>query len=141
MKLAVADIEGDHARRPVLQQAIREASGRGPDVETVLAPWVEREQLERVRELLAAARDESWGPLDLERDRFVELRARLVVARDEPGDDERLRLAAGLREATLHEEDIEPLLHSRGRLAGCGRSESSLGDHELVLARPADPEA
>ena len=60
-------------------------------------------------------------------DRLVELRARLVVARDEPGDDERLRLAAGLREATLHEEDIEPLLHSRGRLAGCGRSESCLG--------------
>ena len=124
MKLAVADVERDHPRRTVLQQAIREASRRGPDVEAILARGVEREQLEGVRELLAAPRDESWRPLDLEHDRLVELRARLVVARNEPGDDECLRLAAGLREAALHEQDIEPLLHSRGRLAGCGRSES-----------------
>ena len=69
-------------------------------------------------ELLAAAGDESRGPLDLELDRFVELRAGLVVSRHEPRDHERLRLAPRLREPALHEQDIEPLLHRGGRLAG-----------------------
>ncbi len=75
------------------------------------------QQLERVGELLAAARDEPGRPLDLERDRLVELRAGLVVARYEAGDHERLRLAACLREAALHEQHVEPLLHRAGRLA------------------------
>ena len=77
-----------------------------------------RQQLERVGELLAAARDEPRRPLDLERDRLVELGAGLVVARHEAGDHERLRLAARLREAALHEQHVEPLLHRAGRLAG-----------------------
>ena len=81
-------------------------------------------QLKGVRELLAAAGDEPRRALDLELDRLVELRAGFVVARDEAGDHERLRLAACLREAALHEQDIEPLLHRGGRLAGCEKSAS-----------------
>ena len=51
--------------------------------------------------------------------------AGLVVAVHEPGDDERLRLRARLREAALDEEDVEPLLHGAGR-AALPRSQSTV---------------
>ncbi len=35
----------------------------------------------------------------------------LSIAGHEPGDDERLRLGAALREPALHEQDVEPLAH------------------------------
>ncbi len=69
-------------------------------------------------ELLTAAGDEPRRALDLESDRLVELGARLVVPGHEAGDHERLRLAACLREAALNEQQVEPLLHRAGRLAG-----------------------
>lgn len=159
MELAIADVEGDHPRGAALQQAVREPSGRGSHVEAVPVPRIEREQLECVRELLAAPRDESWWPLDLEHDGLVELRTRLVVAGDEPGDDECLRLAAGLCEATLYEEEIEPLLLHRRRVEAaawytCGMERKGeqgtlneleeqivLGTTELIIRRPADVES
>ena len=98
-------------------------------------------QLERVGELLAAAGDEARRPLDLERDRLVELGARLVVPRHEAGDHESLRLAARLREPALHEQNVEPLLHRPGRLAGCERSASSSRAASSLIARPDDPES
>ena len=97
---------------------------------------VDAERVERVRELLAAARDEPRRPLDLELDRLVHLLPGLVVARHEPGEHERLRLRAALREAALHEQDVEPLLHRAGRLAAMReeRDRTSAG-HELVESR------
>ena len=44
---------------------------------------------------------------------LVHLVAGLVVAVDEAGDHERLRLRARLREPALDEEDVETLLHAR----------------------------
>ena len=80
------------------------SAGGGVDVSA-------RIQAQRMGELLAATGDEPRRPLDPERDRFVELRSRLVVARHEPRDHARLRLAARLREPALHEQNVEPLLH------------------------------
>ena len=57
-ELAVADVERDHARGAALEQAVGEAAGRRAEVEAVLARRVDAERVERVRELLPAARDE-----------------------------------------------------------------------------------
>ena len=61
------------------------------------------------RELLSSARDERRRPLDAELDVLVDQLAGLLVARDEAGQHERLRLAPGLREAFLDQEHVEPL--------------------------------
>ena len=66
VELAVADVERDHARRAALEQDVREAAGRGADVEAVAPGRVDPERVERVRELVAAARDVRRRPLDLE---------------------------------------------------------------------------
>src|SRR3989475_4213309 len=142
MELPVADVERDHPECALLQEAVREASGRRADVEAVTPVRADRERRERVCELLAATRDERRRPFDRERSLFVDLRARLVVARDEPGEHERLRLAPGLRQAALHENDVETLLHAgsvgaRLRLAR-GRDEGSVlrgGSERVVLAQ------
>src|SRR5437868_1062260 len=81
------------------------------EVEGPCASDVEPERVERVRELLAAPRDVGRGPLDRELRAVVDLLARLRVARDEPGEDERLRLRPALREPALDEQQVEPLLH------------------------------
>ena len=57
VELPVADVERDHARRAALEQDVGEAAGRRADVEAVEARGVDAEHVERVRELLAAARD------------------------------------------------------------------------------------
>ena len=66
VQLPVAHVERDHPPRTRLQEAIGEAASRGADVEAVLPGRVDAEPLERVRELLAAARDEARRALDLE---------------------------------------------------------------------------
>ena len=69
------------------------------------------ELLERVRELLAAPRDEARRPVDRELGVVGHLVARLVVAGHEAREHERLRLRAALRQAALDEQDVEALLH------------------------------
>ena len=71
------------------------------------------ERVERVRELLAPARDEPRPALDHELDGLVDLLARLRVARHEPGEDQRLRLRAALGEPALDEQHVESLLHAK----------------------------
>ena len=110
MQLPVADVQRDHARGAALQQDVREPAGRGADVEAVAPGRVDPEGVERVRELLAAARDEPRAALDLELRRLVHLLARLRVPGDEASEHERLRLRAALREAALDEQDVQPLL-------------------------------
>ena len=73
MQLPVADVERDHAGGAVLEQAVGEPARGGADVDRVPAVELDREQLERVGELLAAARDEARRPLDLELGSLVEL--------------------------------------------------------------------
>ena len=102
----------------------------------VAAVRLDLEQRERVRELLAAARDEARRPLDDEVGVLRHLVARLVVAGHEPGEHERLRLRAALRQPALDEQDVEPLLQrSKGSGAdvlqdrhGIARRSSSSGD-------------
>ena len=57
-ELAAPDVERDHVVGAPLQQAVGETAGRRPDVETAPALHVERERVERGRELQAASRDE-----------------------------------------------------------------------------------
>ena len=111
VKLAVADVERDHASGAALQETVGEAAGRGAEVEAVLPRGIDPERVERVRELLAAARDEPRRPLDVELGVVRDLRARLLEAGHEPGEDERLRLGAALGEPALHEQDVESLAH------------------------------
>ena len=116
MQLAVADVERDHPGRSTLEQGVREAAGRGAQVEGVASRRVDAELVEGVRELLAAAGDEAWRALDLERRVLGELLAGLAVAGHETGQHERLRLGTALGEPALHQQHVEPLLHGR-RLA------------------------
>ena len=50
-------------------------------------------------------------PLDLEHRVLRHLLPGLLVPRDEPGEDERLRLRAALGEAALDEQDVQALPH------------------------------
>ena len=66
MELAVPDVDGEHAGDAALEQAVREPARGGAQVDRVAAVQLDLEQRERVRELLAAARDEARRPLDLQ---------------------------------------------------------------------------
>jgi hypothetical protein len=110
MQLPVANVQGDHARCAELQENVREPAGGGADVEAVAPGRVDAEGVERMRELLAATRDEARPSLDLELGRLVHLLAGLLVPGNEACEDERLRLRAALREAPFDEQDVQPLL-------------------------------
>ena len=77
VQLPVADVERDHARGAALEEDVGEAAGRRADVEAVEPGRVDAERVERVRELVPAARDVRRRALDLERDRLVDLLAGL----------------------------------------------------------------
>ena len=111
VELPATHVERYDPRCASLEQAVGEAARRGADVEAVRVGRVDAECVERVRELLAASRNEWRRPLDRELGVLVDLLAGLCVAGDEAGQHERLRLRARLREAALDEEDIEALLH------------------------------
>src|SRR5437764_1479259 len=87
-KLSVTHVESIDARGTALQQHVREATGRGADVETHSARHLDTERVERGGELLAAARH-IWRALD-ERDHGVcgdELAGFEVGARAVAGPD------------------------------------------------------
>ena len=111
VQLAVADVDGDHARHAVLEQVVGEAAGGRADVDAVAPVELDLELLERVRELLAAPGDEARRPVDRELGVVGHLVAGLVVAGNEAREHERLRLRAALRQAALDEQDVESLLH------------------------------
>ena len=73
------------------------------DVETVETARIDAECVEGVRELLAAARHVGGAALDGELGVLVDLLPRLVVAGDEPGHHERLRLRPRFGETSLDE--------------------------------------
>src|SRR5207247_9656985 len=114
------DVECEHAGGAALERDVGESAGRGADVEAVAPGRVEAERIERMCELLAAARDVLRRPFDLDLRRIVDLRPGLVVAPDTPGQHERLRLCAAFCQSALDEQRVEPFLHvttcaSRGR--------------------------
>ena len=57
-ELAIADIDRDHRDGAALKQAIRETSGRRPDVEASQTADVESKGIERARKLRAPSRYE-----------------------------------------------------------------------------------
>src|SRR3546814_18597690 len=59
VQLAVADVEGDHARRAALGQAVGEAAGRGSDVEGATARDLDADAAQRTLELLPSAADDA----------------------------------------------------------------------------------
>ena len=110
VELPVADVDRDDPRGAALQEAVGEPAGGGPEVDAVLASRVDAECVQGMRELLAAARDESRRPLDLERDVLADLLPRLGEPDHEAREHERLRLRPALGEPSLHEHDVEALL-------------------------------
>ena len=110
MELPVADVDRDDSGGSRLQKAVREPASRRADIGAVAPGDIEREGLQRVLQLLASARDEARGALHLELGVLSDLLARLVVARDEPREDERLRLRTRLGKSALHEKHVEAFL-------------------------------
>ncbi len=136
VQLPVADVERDHPRGAALQKTIGETARGRTEIEAVLARRIDAERVERVRELLAAARDELRRAPHLELDVFRDLLAGLGEPCDETGEHERLRLGAALGETALHEHDIQTLLrHDRMMSAGCAPCED--GAVHRTLALPA----
>src|SRR6476659_682735 len=107
MQLPVADVERDHARGAALQQHVGEAAGRRADVESITSGDVDLERVERVVELLAAARDKARRLGHGQLGRLLHLLAGLLVARHATGQHQRLRLGAALGEPALDEQDVE----------------------------------
>ena len=119
MQLPVADVDRDHAGNAVLEQTVGEAAGGRADVDRVATVELDLEPLERVGELLAAAGDEARRPVDRKLGILRHLVTRLVEARHEPGEHERLSLRPALRQPTFDEQDVEALLHGGRVVAGC----------------------
>src|SRR5262249_35363147 len=111
MQLAVPDIERDHVFRAALEEAVREASRRGADVEAARAVHRDLERGQRMRQLLAAPGYEARQPLDHEWVSLLDLVAWLLVTLHEPRQDECLSLGAALGQSPLDEERVDALLH------------------------------
>ena len=78
VQLPVADVERDHVRRAVLQQAVREAAGRGADIEATEPSTGTASDSSACSSFLAAAGDVARRPLDDELGVLVDLLARLA---------------------------------------------------------------
>ena len=113
IELAVADVQRDDARRPAAKQDVGEAAGRGADVERETAGHLDPEDIQRVRELDAAAAD-VWMVRFDERDvrvgcdRRAGLGDDLAVDADEPGEDQRPRALARRGHPARDQRGIEP---------------------------------
>src|SRR5215469_18120902 len=70
MQLVAADVDREDAARAAREQDLSEAAGRSADIEADTIADVDREPIERVRELDAAARDP--GERGLGRDRRID---------------------------------------------------------------------
>src|SRR5262249_37443805 len=110
MELPVTDVDGGHPGGAPLEENVREAPGRGPDVEAVEPRRIEPERVEGIRQLETTPRDVRRRSLDVQVRRLVDLLPGLRMAGHEAGEDERLRPRPALRQATLDEQDVEPPL-------------------------------
>jgi hypothetical protein len=113
VQLPAADIERDHPSRTALEQNVRESAGRRADVQRITSGRIDPELVERMRELVAAARDVPRRLLDDELRRVVYLLPGFRVAANESRHDERLRLRAALGESALNKQHVQALAHER----------------------------
>ena len=108
MKLIAADIDGIDAAGPARDEHLRKATGRGADVEADAAADLEREGIERRRELDAPARH--VGVLRRRLDRSANRDRLRGLAYDEPvgnhaaGRDRGLRPRAALEQSALDQK-------------------------------------
>ncbi len=111
VELAVAHVQGDHARRPAAQQAVGEPAGGRAEVEGVDAGDVDGQGVERARELEPAPRDVAVVAADVEFGVLRHAGAGLVdgppVDPHAPGHDGRLGPRPAREEAPGHEGLIE----------------------------------
>src|SRR6185369_2366254 len=101
-------------------------------VEAVSPCRIDAEGVERVLELLASPGNEPGPALDGELRSLVDLLARLRMPGDEPGEDQRLRLRARLREPALDEKDVQALLHLPALGGSDGEPVDDFGQHRGI---------
>src|ERR1700730_4250210 len=93
-QLTVADVDCDHARRPALEEDVGETAGRRADIERGPAGRIDREGIERCRQLFSTATDvgRGAGHLDrlLRRHHLVRLARGHASYPDETGPNHRL---------------------------------------------------
>ena len=116
-----------------LQQAVREAAGRGADVEAPTPRRVEPERVEGVAQLDAAARDVGRRRVDAELDVGLDELARLGGARV-PGAEADLAghhrgggPRAGREQAALRQQGVEADPRHRRNATGCAAAHSHPG--------------
>ena len=151
-ELPTTHVERDHVPGPALQQHVREAAGRGPDVEREASRRIDPERVERGGELVATTADVGLGGIDRDRRSRRDQVARLeveaggVTVADPHLSREHQRLAAGSRrhEAALDEQLVQADtlrgLGGPGALGGLGRPGAlgrGRGRHPPIVPRPA----
>ena len=136
-KLASTDVDGVDPGRAALEQHVREAARRRARVETDEPRGVDREGVERGRELVPAATDVGLLGGQLDRQvRFhevaclaIESRAVAVPGPDLAAEDQRLGTRPAVRETAVDEELIETLpTATDGGMA-----------HPVIVAQPPSP--
>ena len=106
------DVNRINTQRPTLKKAVGKAASGRPNVEANLAPHVDRERLESMAKLSAAATDERVACFDDKLDTAVHKLAwlcqELPVCLDRTRHEQRLRSLAGLGLAALDEQYVGP---------------------------------
>ena len=124
IELAVADVDGPHARRAALQQAIGESAGGAPDIEANSAGDIDAEMIERRRQLVrrrgsrraCAAVTLTWLSLGT---RSAGLVALLAVDEYVAGENQRARLFAGIGQPALDQELVDAYSWWRSAFMRC----------------------
>ena len=108
----MSDIERDDSSGAPPEQHVSEAAGRRAHVQRLTVPDVDAEDVERVRQLDAAATD--VGVIGCEQRHFrigghrrAGLRLRLAVDPDLPGEDQRSGALARRREASIDQQQVK----------------------------------
>ena len=141
MQLAAADIDGPHARRAALQQAIRESAGGRSHVKTYASSDIDSEMIDRGRELPSSAAHVRHGLKHFDAAGGIDAVSRLVaflsVDHDLPGDDQRAGFLARRYECALEQELKVPLFHRHARgLVLTEQGELLLRTAREVMAKP-----
>src|SRR5438128_853208 len=114
IELIGADIDCIHPHSTALQQAISESASRSTNVDADLASGVDAKVIEGCFELQPTAADVAELLSQLNRSIANNCLSRLLrllpVDRDLAGEDERLRLLAGLDKSTVDQQLVDALL-------------------------------
>ena len=124
VELAVAHVEGDHAGRSPLEQAVGEAAGGGAHVQAGAPRDVDAQAVKGVLQLDPATRDVGSRPLDDQLGVLGDQLAGLDQARaiapqaHRAGADRGRRIRAGRRQAALGKQGVRPLSCHAGEGTG-----------------------